>query len=74
MPNILDHASQAPVLDINDWPQSATREKWFLITRRIIQDTIADMNLIYQAVLSRELNSIQAVGIMLSGTVTRSTV
>ena len=26
-------------------PRSATRKEWFAITRRIIQDTIADMNL-----------------------------
>ncbi|QNJ18225.1 MAG: hypothetical protein ED554_11860 [Synechococcus sp. YX04-3] len=45
MPNILDHVSHAPVLEINDWPRSASRKEWFAITRRIIQDTIADMNL-----------------------------
>ena len=45
MPNILDHVSQAPVLEINDWPRSASRKEWSAITRRIIQDTIADMNL-----------------------------
>ena len=44
MPNILDHVSQAPVLAMDVWPRSATREEWFAITRRIIQDTIADMN------------------------------
>ena len=45
MPNILDHVSSKPVLEINDWPRSASRKEWFAITRRIIQDTIADMNL-----------------------------
>ena len=45
MPNILDHASQTPLLEINDWPRSATRKEWFAITRLIIQDTIAGMNL-----------------------------
>ena len=45
MPNILDHISQAPVLEINDWPPSAMRKEWFRITRRILQDTIADKNL-----------------------------
>ncbi len=34
-----------PVLEINDWPRSATRKEWFRITQRIIQDTIPDMNL-----------------------------
>ena len=45
MPNGLDRVSPAPVLEINDWPRSATRKEWFRITRRILQDTIADMNL-----------------------------
>ena len=45
MPNILDHVSQPPLLEINDWPRSTTRKEWFAITRRIIQDTIADINL-----------------------------
>ena len=45
MPNIIDHFSQAPVLELNDWPRSATRKEWFAITSRIIQNTIADMNL-----------------------------
>ena len=44
MPNILDHVSQAPLLEIDVWPRSATRKEWFAITKRIIQDTIADMN------------------------------
>ena len=42
---ILDHVSPTSVLEINDWPRSATRKEWFAITRRIVQDTIADMNL-----------------------------
>ena len=45
MPDILDHVLQAPVLEIDDWPRTATRKEWFAISRRIIQDTIADMNL-----------------------------
>ena len=45
MPNIIDHFSQAPVLELNVWPRLATRKEWFAITRRIIQDTIADMDL-----------------------------
>ncbi len=45
MTNILYHVSQAPVLEIDVWPRSATRKEWFAITRRIIQDTIANMNL-----------------------------
>ena len=45
MTNILDHVSSTPVLEIFVWPRSASREEWFAITRRIIQDTIAGMNL-----------------------------
>ena len=45
MTNILDHVSQTPVLEIDDWPRSASRKEWFAITRRIVQDTIADINL-----------------------------
>ena len=45
MPIILDHVSPTPVLEIDVGPRSATRKEWFAITRRIIQDTIADMNL-----------------------------
>ena len=45
MPNILDHVSQTPVLEIDVWPRSATRNEWFAITRRLIQETIADMDL-----------------------------
>ena len=45
MPKILDPVSQTPLLEINDWSRSTTRKEWFAITRRIIQDTIADMDL-----------------------------
>ena len=45
MPNILDHVSSTPVLEIDDLPRSARRKEWFTITSRIVQDTIADMNL-----------------------------
>ena len=45
MPNILDHVSSTPVLEIDVWPCSATRKEWFAITRSIVQDTIAYMNL-----------------------------
>ena len=42
---ILDHVSQTPLLEINHWPRSTSRKKWFAITKSIIQDAIADMNL-----------------------------
>ena len=45
MPNILDHESSTPVLEIDVWPRSATRKEWFAITRRMIEDTITDMDL-----------------------------
>ncbi len=45
MPNILDHVSQSPVLEKDDWLLSTTRKKWFAITRRFIQETITDMDL-----------------------------
>ncbi len=45
MPNILDHVSKTPVLELNVWPRSASCREWFAITRRIIQDAIADMDL-----------------------------
>ena len=45
MTNILDHVSPNPVLGLDVWPRSASRKEWFAITRRIIQDTFADMNL-----------------------------
>ena len=45
MTNILDHVSPTPVLEVNDWPRSAIHKEWFAITRRIIQDTISEINL-----------------------------
>ena len=47
MANLLDDiCPEGSILDgLDDLPRSATRKKWFLITRRIIQDTIAEMNL-----------------------------
>ncbi|QNI94553.1 hypothetical protein SynA15127_01474 [Synechococcus sp. A15-127] len=46
MSNILDHVSPSPVLDgLDDWPRSATRKEWFRITRELVANTIADMDL-----------------------------
>ena len=43
---ILDHVPQTPLLEgVQHLPRSCSREEWFAITRRIIQDTIADMDL-----------------------------
>ena len=47
MPNILDGLGlEGSVLDgFDDWPRSATRREWFAITRQLIQQTIAEMDL-----------------------------
>ena len=45
MSKIIDHVSPTPVLEINDWPRSATRKEWFRITRELVARTIADMDL-----------------------------
>ena len=37
---------EGSILDgLAEWPASTTRKEWFAITRRIVQDTIADMDL-----------------------------
>ncbi len=46
MTNLLDHIHRTPLLDgVDDWPKSATRKEWFRITRQLVQQTIADMDL-----------------------------
>ena len=47
MAKILDGiCPEGSILDgLDDWPRSASRKEWFAITRRIVQDTIADMDL-----------------------------
>ena len=47
MANILDVMGlKGSILDgLDDWPRSATRKEWFAITRELIQQTIADMDL-----------------------------
>ena len=45
MPSILDHIAPSPVLDVDDWPRSTTRTEWFRLTRDLIQNVIADMDL-----------------------------
>ena len=47
MANILDGiCPEGSILDgLDDWPRSATRKEWFAITRQLIQETIADMDL-----------------------------
>ena len=47
MANILDGiCSEGSILGgLDDWPRSATRKEWFAITRGLIQQTIAEMDL-----------------------------
>ncbi len=47
MANILDGiCSEGLILDgLDDWPRSMSRKEWFAITRRIVHETIADLDL-----------------------------
>ena len=47
MANILDGiCPEGFILDgLEDWPRSATRKEWFRITRELVSNTIADMDL-----------------------------
>ena len=50
MTNLLDHIPRTPLLDgVDDWPKSATRKEWFVITRELIQQSISDMDLDLEA-------------------------
>ena len=47
MANIIDGiCPEVSILDgFDNWPRSATRKKWFRITRELVASTIADMDL-----------------------------
>tara|TARA_B100000073_G_scaffold267855_1_gene227465 strand:- start:156 stop:350 length:195 start_codon:yes stop_codon:yes gene_type:complete len=46
MTNLLDHIPRTPLLDgVDDWPKSATPKEWSFITRELVQQTIADLDL-----------------------------
>ena len=46
MTNLLDHIPRVPLLDtVDDWPKSATRNQWFEIARKLVQEAIAEMDL-----------------------------
>ena len=47
MPNILDGLGlEGSVLNgLAEWPASTTRKEWFAITRQMIQESIAEMDL-----------------------------
>ncbi len=44
----------------DDWPLSATRKKWFRITRELVASTIAEMDLEDEALSGDDPASIQA--------------
>jgi len=45
MANILNYIQPGSIFDVYELPRSASRQEWFAITRRIVQATIADMDL-----------------------------
>ena len=47
MANIIDGiCPEGSILDgFDNWPRSATRKEWFRITRELVANTIADMDL-----------------------------
>ena len=47
MANIIDGiCPEVSILDgFDNWPRSATRKEWFRITRELVANTIADMDL-----------------------------
>jgi len=52
MANILDGLGlKGSVLDgLAEWPVSTTNKEWFVITRQLIQQTIADLDLDPEAI------------------------
>ena len=63
MSNILDHVSSTPVLEIDDWPRSATRKEWFRITRELVASTIADMDL-YPSAEAEVIDAFTGAGLL----------
>ena len=46
MTNLLDHIPRTPLLDpVDDWPKSVTRKQWSETMRRLVQNTIDEMDL-----------------------------
>jgi len=62
MPSILDGLGlEGAVLEgLAEWPASTTRKEWFAITRQLIQQTIADMDLDSDALAEVEAAFIRA--------------
>ena len=50
MANLLDHIPNAPLLDsLDHWPATATRQHYFELTRELVADTVARMDLEHDA-------------------------
>ena len=46
MTNLLDHVPAVPLLEsLDHWPATATRQHYFELTRELVADTVAGMNL-----------------------------
>ena len=50
MANLLDHVPAVPLLEgIDHWPATATRQHYYELTRELVADTVAGMDLEPQA-------------------------
>ena len=46
MTNLLDHVPAVPLLEsLDHWPATATRQHYFELTRELVADTVARMDL-----------------------------
>ena len=46
MANLLDHVPAVPLLEsLDHWPATATRQHYFELTRELVADTVARMDL-----------------------------
>ena len=46
MANLLDHVPAVPLLEsLDHWPATATRQHYFELTRALVADTVARMDL-----------------------------
>ena len=46
MANLLDHIPAVPLLDgLDHWPATATRQHYYELTRELVADTVAGMDL-----------------------------
>ena len=65
MANILDGiCSEGSILDgLDEWPRSATRKEWFRITRELVANTIAEMDL-YSAAEAEVIDAFTGAGLL----------